>query len=530
MIAPQNQQPDILDSLMGSKQEWYAAVDHALRVSDVIPGNYEYTTTASYGNSDRITNGGQTNFDIGCNRFEIISLENSYIELQQTITITVPAMNNQVHKLWYIGHKISAAAFVQYQIFTNTDSLQQVNNPNYEWYVLYNSVNDNAKENSDIYATQKKIRELNPYVPGVYVDLSNITAQKTIDVQLPIIRIPLASFLLLFNLKYFPEWAGKLHLETYPSYQNIVVAPAGPLVYGDAADIAPINALIEGDLTYNGGFYNLNQPMKNKIWKDSTTWKVGTNTFTCDSSLTTGCRIKLARNMLKIDVFNAMAMQYIQVPLMFPIQTVQVKNFASELKTNDSIDSTLTLALQHCDAMFIVFRKNEKSTTCFENPAIDYTFNIDGKYYPMERYRTVDDIRNINMTFDALNINNSYLYSIPRDLRSSLQPYYNKSTYAADGTPTKSTVWSGEDRSNFLIGVPFADDDDFMGGINTASSVQIQLQGSRVGTTAQKAEYYGVPVGIFFEDKILKIRAVQPAGAKQIEITGATIDQILGIR
>ena len=41
MFAPQNQQPNVIDALSGSMEEWYEAVDDAVKKSDVIPGNYE---------------------------------------------------------------------------------------------------------------------------------------------------------------------------------------------------------------------------------------------------------------------------------------------------------------------------------------------------------------------------------------------------------------------------------------------------------------------------------------------------------
>lgn len=49
MFAPQNQQPNVIDSMTGSMEEWYNAVDDAVKKSEVIPGNYEYTVATSYG-------------------------------------------------------------------------------------------------------------------------------------------------------------------------------------------------------------------------------------------------------------------------------------------------------------------------------------------------------------------------------------------------------------------------------------------------------------------------------------------------
>ena len=54
MFAPQNQQPTILDSLTGTMEDCYEAVDMFIKKLDVIPGNYDYTVATSYGNVDKL--------------------------------------------------------------------------------------------------------------------------------------------------------------------------------------------------------------------------------------------------------------------------------------------------------------------------------------------------------------------------------------------------------------------------------------------------------------------------------------------
>ena len=79
------------------------------------------------------------------------------------------------------------------------------------------------------------------------------------------------------------------------------------------------------------------------------------------------CKIRLATYLLKMDVFNALAMKYINVPLIFPIQTVQIKDFTDMLPAAEGHFTTAnTLALKHCDAIFTVFRHGENERTCFD--------------------------------------------------------------------------------------------------------------------------------------------------------------------
>ena len=113
--------------------------------------------------------------------------------------------------------------------------------------------------------------------------------------------------------------------------------------------------------------------------------------------------------------------------------------------------------------------------------------------------------------------------SIHQDLRTSLQPFHNLRTYPqGGGAGTESKVWCVKDYSNFMIGIPFCDSDDFMGGISTTGAVQIEMSGQREYLTNN--EY--LVTTICFEDAFLKIRSMKPDGRPQIEITNATIEQI----
>mgnify|MGYP001082623571 CR=1 FL=1 len=537
MFAPQNQQPNVIDSMTGSMEEWYNAVDEAVRKSEVIPGNYEYTVATSYGNVGDIAEDSSTYFDISCDRFKVVSLDNSFITIEQNIKIKVPDQSDLNYSKYYIGYKYAADCIDQYRIYSNTDLVQTQNHARYEWFMMYNSVSDEAKRNSDLYATTEKVRSMNPLVPGVYVDLSDINNDESfITVHLKN-RIPLSSFLTLFNLRFFPNWSGKLSIEVYPSYRNLVICPViqdQVLELDDKAFNLSINNP-ETDLqtlaTVNFGFRNINQPTFNavKTNQQSNEYEVHPQVFRCngDECYATNCKIRLATYLLKMDIFNALAAKYIQVPLIFPIQTVQIKDFTQVLIEADQdgshFNTANTLALKHCDAIFTVFRDGEYARTCFENPFITFQFNVDGKMYPREMNRTYEDERFLNMTMDALNINNSLLTSLGRDLRTSLQPYARFYKSDSNGNFDEFERWSLGDYSNFMIGIPFCDSEDFMGGISTTGTVQIELHGTRdkISNIKYKA------TAICFEDALLKIRAVKPDGRPQIEITNASIEQLM---
>ena len=542
MFAPQNQEPDIIDAWSGTLQDWYDSIDNALTVSEIIPGNYEYSTATSYGNVGDINEGDSTFVDVFCDRFKIISLDNSFISLEQEVKITVAPCEKLEFTEFYIGYKCSADIIDHYRFYSNTDKIQDVHNARYEWFMLYNSLSDEVKNGSDCFATIDKIRNHNPMVPGVYVDLSKITAETEITVKIPL-RIPIAFFLMLFNLRYYPNWAGKLSIEIFPTYQNLVVAP-----------VVSHEAFVEHKerietTSYDLGFRNIGEYPSNNIKKtvekittgdgadkkeeEKVVYKAVTQQFVGMIQVTKDIKIKLAQYMLRMEVFNALSLKYLNVGMLFPIHQVQIRDFTQELPLASKSDvpvrynTAATIGLTHCDTMFIVFRRSQHSRTCFTNPQITYRVNIGGKFYPNETYKTFDDQRHVNLLLDSLNVNNSLLTSISKDILTSAQPFYHKLVYDNTGDGTDKKCWNGGDNSNFFIGIPFADSEDFMGGLSTTGTVQIELSGDRQVDTAIRGAKYIAPVGIYYEDVLLKIRSQKPMGRSQIEVTTASIEQIL---
>ena len=131
-----------MDVLEGTVEEWYDQVDGLLKASDFIPGNYEYSINVSYANSGEFQEGGQTHVDISCDRFKLISLDNSYISLEMNIPVTVPAIGNTDKRIkkMYIGFKNAFDAIDQYRIYSNSDLIQTQNHANYEGYLQYMGV------------------------------------------------------------------------------------------------------------------------------------------------------------------------------------------------------------------------------------------------------------------------------------------------------------------------------------------------------------------------------------------------------
>ena len=183
-----------------------------------------------------------------------------------------------------------------------------------------------------------------------------------------------------------------MSIEIYPSYKNNVIAPVIndkilDLASGKMAGLLVSAKDATSALTYvNLGLRNLNQPAFN-VLREGTAQTFIANGEGCFAD---NFKIRLATYLLRMVIFNSLAAKYIQVPLLFPIQTVQINDFTQPLQECDDvtveigINTANTLALKHCDALFSVFRNGEYAITCFENHFIEYQFNIDGKMYPLE--------------------------------------------------------------------------------------------------------------------------------------------------
>ena len=558
MLAPQNQQFTVLDSIESTQTAWYDEIDQAIRRSDIIPGDYEYTSATSYGNVVDIHENDATLVDLAPPRFKVISLDNSYITIEQSvdITINVDPHSNQLTKYWYVGYKFAPEIIGQYRIHTNTDLLQTVNHANYEWFMIQNSVSDDVKEKDECYATIDKIRRMDPNVPGTYIDVSNVQHAGT-QIKVPInVKIPLSSFLLFYNLKWFAEWMGKITIEIYPSFKNLVICPVVPKG-GDTSftyntnHTATVQELLDGNPTFHLGFHNINEQFlgvigaasKTTLDTNASTGVLSNIKFSANDQVANHTQIRTAQYMLQADVYDSIAQRYMQKPLVFPIQTIESKDFTSAVQgAGNPVDSAMTVGLKHCDAAFVVFRKDINTTTCFENPNIkELTFNINGKYYPRESINTLEDVRARNLTLDALNCNRSLITQVPKDLHTSIQPYTVVRKLASataganssvdltvkDSDSVRKLIFTDGDRSNYFLGIPFADSDDFMGGISTANAtIQIQMRGTRPSSGYNTGVTFGQPTMIVTQDCLLKIWGFKSSVRKQIEITHETIEQI----
>ena len=180
MLAPQNNTNDITDALSGSLTTWYQNVDSALKASECVPGYYEYAQAPSYGTQCPIQEGGSTKIDIQTARFNVIDIDNSYIDVDFTVPITLSNLkltndysntdgNDTDRYCYYVGFKSAFDVIDQYRIYSNGDLVYTQNHANFESFLNYIALTDTAKNNNECFATWDKIQAMDPGVPGTYI-------------------------------------------------------------------------------------------------------------------------------------------------------------------------------------------------------------------------------------------------------------------------------------------------------------------------------------------------------------------------
>ena len=557
-FAPQNQAPDVSDAIDGSITTWYENINNCLKTSECVPGHYEYTQAPSYGTQCPIQEGGSTKVDLACNRFEIIDINNSYIDAEFEFNVDLPAQVFTDENLcddcedgntYYIGFKSSYDLIDQYRIYSNGDLILTQNHSNYEGFLNYLSLTDSAKENSPCYATIDKVRRHDENVPGIYITTDS---HESINHHLSLkLKIPLNAFPMLQNLKYFTGFMGRLQIEIYPSYKNLVWANVskgyGDIVpefqkylknqryLGSGAATYLDSTPIELTLRDAGGFVQINCESCNRLYEDTTDGnkiKPYYQTFSCSESTLTKFHLYQAVYMVKMDIYNSLEMNYLQIPLLFPIQTVADVKFTYAMGNSRNFTLQNAATLSHCDTVFVVFANDKGCRTVSYNPEIKAQLSINGKYYPREQLSTAKgDPKFINLIYDALNINNNPFMTPSKDIIDSINLYKYRKIYVNDNeiSADRYQINNG-DHSNFVFAVPLSTDEDFMGGISSnGSTIQIELIGSRDGLdeAIDNTSYTEPPVAVFLEDKLLKIYSMKPPGKPQIQITNATLEQIV---
>ena len=557
-LNPSTQSNSAVDIIDGTITEFYNLVDQCIRRSEVMPGQYKNITSPSYSNNCPITQSSFTTVDVGCPSPQIVDIENSFITADVKVKIHLGsgiASSNNINT-FFVGWRSSLDFLERYIIYCNHKPIYDQVYVGEESFILQSLIPEHVRcRKPNQYTTYENASKYSPNVCGTYIKLNsttggenNPTALAATDVEVTIpIKLDISQFLLFSNFKYLPGFCGTWSIKLYPSNKNLIVCPVDPHYTVAPNKLQLLENLATSSTgtinSYDHHFVQIGDKVNclKEVKFIAPTWANNASTnvvaITYNSEIKKGDIIVSAGGVtvenvlyhqtqfeLMYDVYDALKARYMQKPLTIPINKLDYGRFAGKLDVAQ-FSSTYTAAVSNVESIFILpFHDDDHHTICFNPDFKQFYLSISGfGNYPQQPFDTGgsgdDHNRFVNMTLDALNINNSLIAVANKDLMNSLE--YNTIKYWNNASAgEKSEVSNGyitendlHDASNFLIGIPFSNDIDFQGGLTSNGNINIKLSASssRIDTIGQNLNSRNAQIGatvMFCTDCALMIKVV----------------------
>ena len=513
-LNPSSQSNTAVDVIDGTVSEFYNLVDQCIRRSEVMPGQYKSITSPSYSNNCPIDESSFTTVDVGCPAPQVVDINNSFITAEVEVPITfsegLAAYNNI--NTFFVGWRSSLDILQRYIIYCNHKVVYDQVYVGEESYILQSLIPEHVRcRKPNQYTTYDNASSYSPNVCGTYIKLNSSAGGEdnptelgatSITVKIPI-KLDINQFLLFQNFKYLPGFCGTWSIKLYPSTQNLIVCPVDPRYTVPRAKLdllTNLNASSTGTIdSYDHHFVQIGDQLNClKLVKFAApSWTVASSaaTITHNSVITPG-KITITAGRAKVndvlyhqtqfelmyDVYDALKARYMNRPLTFPVNKLDYGRFAGKM-SNAGSSSTYTAAVSNVESIFILpFTDDNHHTVCFNPEFQNFYVSISGfGNFPQQPFNTFGNdekhTRFVNMTLDALNINNSSIMVANKDLINSLETKQIE-FYNTDGTLTTETNNDLHDNSNFLIGIPFSNDIDFQGGLTSNGNINIKLSSS----------------------------------------------------
>ena len=539
-LNPSSQAPSAVDVIDGTVSEFYNIMDQCIRRSEVMPGQYKSITSPSYSNNCPIDESSFTTVDVGCPAPQVVDVNNSFITAIVEVPITFPAgfkaMNNI--NTFFVGWRSSLDILQRYIIYCNHKVVYDQVYVGEESYILQSLIPEHVRcRKPNQYTTYENASTMSPDVCGTYITINAAANSEsdpvalanptTINVKIPI-KLDINQFLLFQNFKYLPGFCGTWSIKLYPSTQNMIVCPVDPR-YCVSPDKLALLSNLAGSSTGTIDSYTHNFVQMGDKFTCLKEVKFAAPTYTTDPHLTKATvdsesvvtnvaptttiaytsEIKIDDNMvltagrakvhevlyhqtqfeLMYDIYDGLKARYMARPLTIPVNKLDYGRFAGGMSNGQS-SSTYTAAVSNVESIFILpFTDDMHHTVCFNPEFKEFYLSISGfGNYPQQPLNTCGNdekhVRFVNMTLDALNINNSPIMAPNKDLMNSIETKKVMS-YAVNAAGTFDDAHGNAidptfatpkyDTSNFLIGIPFSNDIDFQGGLTSNGNINIKL-------------------------------------------------------
>ena len=559
-LNPSSQANSAVEVIDGTVSEFYNVVDSCIRRSEVMPGQYKSITSPSYSNNCPIYESSFTTIDVGCPAPQIVDINNSFITAKVKVPITfgagIASLNNI--NTFFVGWRSSLDILQRYIIYCNHKVVYDQVYVGEESFILQSLIPEHVRcRKPNQYTTYDNASSYSPDVCGTYITINSSAGTEdnptalgavTVDVEIPI-KLDINQFLLFQNFKYLPGFCGTWSIKLYPSTQNLIVCPVDPRFTVPRAKLDLLTTLASGQTatldSFQHHFVQIGDKVKClKVVKfKAPTWAVASSaaTITYNSEITSDSIVVSAGKCtldevlyhqtqfeLMYDIYDGLKARYMQRPLTIPVNKLDYGRFAGVIGTSQT-SSTYTAAVSNVESIFILpFHDDLHHTVCFNPDFKELYLSISGfGNFPQQPFNTGGDdekhVRFVNMTLDALNINNSPIMAPNKDLLNSLE--YKKTKYwtNADTAIHDKANDDIHDKSNFLIGLPFSNDIDFQGGLTSNGNINIKLAAgtSIINTIGQSLNSSNCAIGatvMFCCDAALMIKCIPYSDAPEVRL------------
>ena len=562
-LNPSAQSNSAVEVIDGTVSEFYNVVDSCIRRSEVMPGQYKSITSPSYSNNCPIDESSFTTIDIGCPAPQIVDINNSFITANVKVKVKFGAgiaSKNDINT-FFVGWRSSLDVLQRYTIYCNHKVVHDQAYVGEESFILQSLIPEHVRcRKPNQYTTYENASSFSPDVCGTYITINSSAgtednptalAATEVDVEIPI-KIDINQFLLFQNFKYLPGFCGTWSIKLHPSIQNLIVCPVDPQFTVPRAKLELLKNLASASTNglddYNHHFVQIGDKVKClKVvkFKEPTITSSGT-VYTRNSEITSGTIVVSASNCtveivlyhqtqfeLMYDIYDGLKARYMARPLTIPVNKLDYGRFAGIIAGSASnpkqTSSTYTAAVSNVESLFILpFHDDLHHTVCFNPNFEDLYLSISGfGNFPQQPFNTGGNDekhdRFVNMTLDALNINNSPIMAPNKDLLNSLE--YKKTKYWTNSDTIIHDKNNQElfDKSNFLIGIPFSNDIDFQGGLTSNGNINIKLSAGKsiINDIGQALNTSDCSIGatvLFCTDCALMIKVIPYADQPEVRL------------
>ena len=549
-LNPSSQANTAVEVIDGTVSEFYNVMDQCIRRSEVMPGQYKSITSPSYSNNCPIDESSFTTVDIGCPAPQVVDINNSFITATIEVPVHFPA-GFKVHGnacTFFIGWRSSLDMLRRYIIYCNHKLVHDQVYVGEESFILQSLIPEHVRCRRPYqYTTYENASNFSPDVCGTYITLTSANvgggeANKDdpadigafdMTVSIPI-KLDINQFILFQNFKYLPGFCGTWSIKLYPSSQNMIICPVDPKVRMTAAEL---NAVAGKDLSdYDHHFVQIGDSVRCLTQLCTVASRVATVPPTFESKTITIGRARVKEVLyhqtqfeLMYDIYDGLKARYMARPLTIPVNKLEYGRFSGAIKDNSS---TYTSAVSNVESIFILpFPDDDHHTVCV-NPQFENLYlSISGwGNFPQQPFNTFGNdekhTRFVNMTLDALNINNSPIMAPNKDLLNSLETKkidYYKHHYS--GSAYTNTIYMTQpkfDNTNFLIGIPFSNDIDFQGGLTSNGNINIKLASTtNIYSDSHSEHVAGGGIGatvMFCSDCALMIKVIPYADQPEVRL------------